>query len=516
MEPFDPLDLGRLAHGSPRQRAAHAALASLDILTALADCDATLAGTLPLGCDIEDSDLDIICHAADLAAFAARLAGLYSHCDGFHIERLDVRGVPSLVASFCHGDFRVEVFAQDVPVAEQNAVQHLQSEALLLAHDPAAVEPIRALKRQGLSTEEAFCAHFAIPGDPYAALLDPVAWARRLTVGSGGPAPPSSPAAARADGMGAAAEVDAGSGAVFVHAAVGDASTAGSGATLARSNRIMLGDNLPLLRALPAGSVDLVYIDPPFNTGETQQRVTLRSERAEDEDEGAHVGFGGRRYRSTRLGEHAYADAFDDYLAFLQPRLEELHRVLAPHGTLYVHLDYREVHYVKVLLDGLFGRSCFLNEIIWAYDYGGRTRRKWPPKHDTILVYVKDPRRYTFNVDAVDRVPYMAPELVGAEKAARGKSPTDTWWHTIVPTAGKEKTGYPTQKPLGILRRIILASSNPGDLVLDCFAGSGTTGAACLELGRRFLLMDDNPAALTVMRRRFAGVDTVRWETETG
>jgi site-specific DNA-methyltransferase (adenine-specific) len=275
-------------------------------------------------------------------------------------------------------------------------------------------------------------------------------------------------------------------------------------------NHIYLSDNLPVLRSLPDASVDLIYIDPPFNTGGSQRRRTLRTERQEGEG-GDRTGFGGRRYRTERVGEHAYSDRFDDYEGFLRPRLEEAHRVLAPHGTLYFHIDYREVHYCKVWLDGIFGRVSFLNEIIWAYDYGARTTRKWPPKHDNILVYVKDPARYTFNWDEVDRIPYMAPGLVGPEKAARGKTPTDVWWHTIVPTAGREKTGYPTQKPLGIVRRIVSASSNPGDLVLDFFAGSGTTGQVCLELGRRFILVDSNREALQVMSRRFAGVEGIGW-----
>lgn len=268
----------------------------------------------------------------------------------------------------------------------------------------------------------------------------------------------------------------------------------------------MLAENLALLQALPGGYANLIYIDPPFNTGKTQRRAHLQTVR---DEAGDRTGFAGNRYRTVHLGSRVYDDAFDDYLGFLEPRLQEAYRVLAAQGTLYFHIDYREAHYCKVLLDGIFGRECFLNEVIWAYDYGARTTKKWPPKHDTILVYVKDPRRYTFNWEEVERIPYMAPGLVGPEKAARGKLPTDTWWHTIVPTNGKEKTGYPTQKPLGILRRIVAASSNPGDLVLDFFAGSGTTGVAALELGRRFLLVDNNPEAFEVMRKRFAGKDVV-------
>ena len=273
-------------------------------------------------------------------------------------------------------------------------------------------------------------------------------------------------------------------------------------------NYIHCGDNLPILQQMPSASIDLIYIDPPFNTGKVQGRTQIKTARS---DVGDRTGFGGQRYETIKVGTRAYSDLFDDYLAFLEPRLVEAYRVLAPHGSLYFHIDYREVHYCKVLLDTIFGRDCFLNEIIWAYDYGGRPKNRWPPKHDNILLYVKDPANYVFNYDEIERIPYMAPGLVGPEKAARGKLPTDTWWHTIVPTNGKEKTGYPTQKPLGILRRIVQASSRPGDLVLDFFAGSGTTAAACLEFGRRFILVDDNPQAIEVMRHRFAGVADIEW-----
>jgi len=268
--------------------------------------------------------------------------------------------------------------------------------------------------------------------------------------------------------------------------------------------RVLFGDNLPVLRSIPDESIGLIYIDPPFNTGKRQSRTRLRTQRSENGD---RVGFKGQRYATTVLGSRAFDDQFDDYLQFLEPRLREAHRVLTPAGSFYFHVDYREVHYCKLLLDSIFGRENFLNEIIWAYDYGGRPKDRWPAKHDNILLYVKDNKRYTFNVDEVERIPYMAPGLVGEEKAARGKLPTDTWWHTIVSPTGKEKTGYPTQKPLGVLRRVVAASSKPGDLVLDFFAGSGTTGAAALELGRRFLLVDNNKEAIDVMKERFAKQD---------
>lgn len=274
-------------------------------------------------------------------------------------------------------------------------------------------------------------------------------------------------------------------------------------------NVIYYGDSLDILRThIQDGSIDLIYIDPPFNTGKVQTRTQLKTRSSQAGD---RTGFQGRRYETVQIGSRSFADLFDDYLGFLEPRLLEAYRVLAPHGTLYFHIDYREVHYCKVLLDLIFGRESFLNEVIWAYDYGARTKRRWPPKHDNILVYVKDPNHYTFNSDAIERIPYMAPGLVGKEKAARGKLPTDTWWHTIVATNSKEKTGYPTQKPLGVLKRIVQASSNPGDVVLDFFAGSGTTGACCAALGRRFILVDNNPQAMEVMARRFDGLPDIEW-----
>ncbi|MFG6446132.1 DNA-methyltransferase [Microbacterium sp. P07] len=311
----------------------------------------------------------------------------------------------------------------------------------------------------------------------------------------------------------------------------------------AGSVQIVAGDNLAAAATLPDGAFTLVYLDPPFNTGRTRERSveTARTAAALTQDESAEDiaapaeirvqagvaaasslstvagaaetvvwrGFHGREYERLRGDLRAYDDRFDDYWGFLEPRLAEAWRLLADDGTLYLHLDYREAHYAKVLMDALFGRERFLNELIWAYDYGAKSRRRWPTKHDTILVYVKNPQRYFFDSESVDREPYMAPGLVTAEKAARGKLPTDVWWHTIVPTAGREKTGYPTQKPEGVLRRIVQASSRPGDRVLDLFAGSGTTGAVAAALGRHAVLVDDNPAAIAVMRARMPGAAVV-------
>ena len=264
--------------------------------------------------------------------------------------------------------------------------------------------------------------------------------------------------------------------------------------------RVIQGDNLAVLKSIADESVQLIYVDPPFNTGRVQSRGSSKTTRTET---GNRIGFKGQRYEIVRETILSYDDEFKDYWGFLEPRLEEAWRILNETGTLYLHLDYREAHYAKVLLDALFGRDCFLNEIIWAYDYGGKAKSRWPAKHDTILVYVKNPDKYYFNNESVDREPYMAPGLVTPEKVARGKLPTDVWWHTIVSPTGKEKTGYPTQKPLGILRRVIQASSQEGSLVLDFFAGSGTTGAAAAELGRNFILIDQNPESIEVIKERF-------------
>ena len=265
------------------------------------------------------------------------------------------------------------------------------------------------------------------------------------------------------------------------------------------ANAVHFGDNLAVLKSIPDSSVQLIYIDPPFNTGREQQRSKVTTKRS---DQGNRIGFKGQRYETVKSAVLSYDDQFVNYWEFLEPRLEEAFRVLNQTGTLYLHLDYREAHYAKVLLDALFGPECFLNEIIWAYDYGGKSKSRWPSKHDTILVYVKDPGSYYFDSESVDREPYMAPGLVTPEKVEKGKLPTDVWWHTIVSPTGKEKTGYPTQKPVGILRRIIQASSKEGDVVLDFFAGSGTTGFVANQLGRKFILVDLNPESIEIIRSR--------------
>ena len=260
-------------------------------------------------------------------------------------------------------------------------------------------------------------------------------------------------------------------------------------------------DNLVVMKRLPSESVDLIYIDPPFGTGQVRRLQSIRTGVGQK----TRGGFGGRTYNFEVVSAHNYRDdmGLEEYLGFLYERLAEMHRLLQRDGSLYLHLDFHTVHFARLMLDEIFGPERFLNEIIWAYDYGGRARDKWARKHDNILWYSKSDR-WTFNRDDIDRIPYMAPGLVGKEKAERGKLPTDTWWMTIVPTNSRERTGYPTQKPVKLLERIVRASSNPGDLVADFFSGSGTTGVAAKRLGRRFLLVDENPEAVRIAEKRLA------------
>lgn len=265
---------------------------------------------------------------------------------------------------------------------------------------------------------------------------------------------------------------------------------------------LCFGDNMSFLPELASESVDLIYIDPPFNTGRTQERTQIKTIAS---TEGDRVGYQGRRYKTIKLGTLGYADIFDDYIGFLEPRLVEAHRILSANGSILFHIDYREAHYCKLLLDYIFGRESFMNEIIWSYDYGARSKKRWSAKHDSIFWYAKNPKKYIYHYDAIDRIPYLAPSLVGKEKAARGKTPTDVWWQTIVSPNSKEKTGYATQKPLKIMRRIINVHSNEDSVVMDFFAGSGSFGKAALELGRDCYLIDKNPAAIEVMKKRFAG-----------
>ena len=274
-------------------------------------------------------------------------------------------------------------------------------------------------------------------------------------------------------------------------------------------NKIFYGDNLPVLKGFDDESVDLIYIDPPFNTGKSQKRTRIKTVRSTN---GSRTGFNGYKYQTIEIGSLQFPDSFSDYIrGFLTPRMIEAYRILSPNGTLYFHIDYREVHYCKILLDIIFGRDNFLNEIIWAYDFGAKPKGKWPAKHDNILVYVKDINNYKFNVNDIDREPYLSDGLVTPEKKALGKLPTDTWWHSIVGTNSRERTGYPTQKPLGLMKRIVKASSNPEDTVLDFFAGSGSIADACLQCNRRFILVDNSEQALQVMAKRFKGFENLEW-----
>ena len=286
------------------------------------------------------------------------------------------------------------------------------------------------------------------------------------------------------------------------------AETVDCGARANGVRKIIQGENLAARASLPDAFAAVIYVDPPFNTGKVQKRDRIKVTRAEGGEGGEggdRGGFGGRRYDVEQVeGGATYADSYEDFEAFLMPRIEAAMRCLTTKGSLFVHLDYREVHYVKVAIDRLLGRDRFINEIIWAYDYGGRPKNRWPAKHDTILWYALDPDDYTFDFGAIDRIPYMAPGLVGKEKAAIGKTPTDVWWHTVVPTSGREKTGYPTQKPLGVLSRLVKVHSRAGEVVLDFFAGSGTTGEAAALNDRGFVLVDRNPDAVAIMEKRLA------------
>ncbi|MBP06092.1 MAG: site-specific DNA-methyltransferase [Chloroflexi bacterium] len=261
-----------------------------------------------------------------------------------------------------------------------------------------------------------------------------------------------------------------------------------------------LGDNLKILKEIKKNSIDLIYIDPPFNTGKIQSRTQIKTTRSEDGD---RRGFKGQSYKTEIIGTQSYSDIFDDYIVFLKPRIEEAKRILKPNGSFFLHLDYREIHYAKIMCDEIFGRDSFINEIIWSYDYGARSKSKWSAKHDNILWYAMDPKKYTFNYEDIDRIPYLAPNLVGPEKAAKGKTPTDSWWHTIVSPNSKEKTGYPTQKPIAIMNRIIKVHSNKNDLILDFFAGAGTTGEAAIINERNAILIDNYDQAINIMKERF-------------
>lgn len=251
---------------------------------------------------------------------------------------------------------------------------------------------------------------------------------------------------------------------------------------------IYQGNNLPILKAFPDSSFELIYIDPPFNTGKKQ-----------------------------RLKELSYDDSFSDFKSFIKKRIKQAYRLLKDNGSLFFHIDYREVHYCKVWIDKIFGRESFKNEIIWAYDYGARQKNKWPTKHDTILWYAKNPDNYIFNYDDIDRIPYLAPGLAGPEKAKIGKTPTDVWWNTIVPVNkhNKERTGYPTQKPLSIINRIVKVHSNKNDTLLDFFAGSGTLGESAYIHNRNCVLIDKNPDAIKVMQKRFKLFKT-KWKIDNG
>jgi site-specific DNA-methyltransferase (adenine-specific) len=263
-------------------------------------------------------------------------------------------------------------------------------------------------------------------------------------------------------------------------------------------NKIIFGDCLDALKTIESESVTTIFVDPPFNTHKTQKRNRIK---ATASDEG-RSGFGGRKYQVEDINSASYKDSFDDFEGFLMPRIKESIRTLTKDGSIFILLDFREIHYIKIAMDKLLGRDCFINEIIWMFDYGFRSRTKYSNKHNTILWYAKDPKNYIFNYNDIDRVPYLAPGLVGKEKAARGKTITAEWWQSIVGTNSKAKTFYPTEKPLKISERIVKMHSKKDDLIMDFFAGSATTGMAAGNLGRKFIMIDNNPDAIDVMKKR--------------
>lgn len=268
-------------------------------------------------------------------------------------------------------------------------------------------------------------------------------------------------------------------------------------------DRLFLGDNINVMASLLpnyAGRLDLIYADPPFFTN---KRFPARIGRGEDS----------RRPQGWRLAE-GYADHWDDldsYLDFLYPRLELMHRLLAPHGTLYLHLDWHADAYARLLLDEIFGRGRLLNAIAWVYHGPSPIRSAFNRKHDTILAYTKGDD-YIFNADAV-REPYhpSTVKTFGSSSKAgfgkvpdlqRGKVPEDWWYFPVVARLHNERTGYPTQKPEALLERLLLASSNPGNLVADFFCGSGTFPLVAARHGRRFLAGDVAWRAVHTTRSR--------------
>ncbi len=261
----------------------------------------------------------------------------------------------------------------------------------------------------------------------------------------------------------------------------------------AGANKIACGDNLAFMSTLPDAHCELVYADPPFFTG---------------------------RNHTQANGQHRVRDCWPGgmrgYLEFLRPRLEQMRRLLTPSGTLYVHLDWHAVHYVKLLLDDIFGYDHFLNEIIWSYRTGGRSTRWFARKHDTILVYARCRGRQKFNLQREGRFrtdglnydetgrPYKQTRAGRLYFHPDGPAMTDVWEIPFLSTVSLERTGYPTQKPESLLERIITAATDPGDRVGDFFCGSGTTLAVAQRLGRDWIGCDLSPKAVRLARRRLA------------
>jgi site-specific DNA-methyltransferase (adenine-specific) len=271
----------------------------------------------------------------------------------------------------------------------------------------------------------------------------------------------------------------------------------------APDNQLYLGDNLPIMEALLPeyeDRIDLIYVDPPFFTNRKFNTRIGRGENSRNPSEWL-----------LAEGYHDHWDSLDEYLSFLYSRLLIMHKLLSANGTLYLHLDWHADAYARLILDEIFGADHLLNVISWVYHGPSPIKSAFNRKHDTILVYTKS-NQYTFNADAV-RVPYddaTIKTFASSPKAGfgkvpnlkRGKVPEDWWYFPVVARLHNERTGYPTQKPEALLKRIILASSNPGDLIADFFCGSGTTAFVAAQQGRRFISSDESPRAIHTTRSR--------------
>lgn len=289
-----------------------------------------------------------------------------------------------------------------------------------------------------------------------------------------------------------------------------------------QNRTIFEGDNLPVLRGMETASVDLIYLDPPFNSNRTYETpigsevagATFRDPWSLDNlDQKWHNDIADQNltlYRAIEVSEHTHSASMKAYLIMIAVRIIEMKRILKPTGSIYLHCDPTVSHYLKMIMDGIFGVENFKNEIVWHYTGGGRSKTSFSRKHDIIFFYTRSKSDHCFNVDSI-RVPYK--ETSGYAKSGiiskvgkrylpnpKGTPVGDVWDISIINS--KERLGYPTQKPLVLLERIVAASSNQGDLVLDPFCGCATTCVAAENLGRHWIGIDISPKAVELVRER--------------